>query len=99
MTDAPEKFTKNDVRSHPNPNCLWVRLTTYEQQQARIVQLDEINARWKSNSQDTYFGLCAMRDDINNVVPRNGDTQGTKNDEIVTWPWNGKFKPLKPRFP
>jgi hypothetical protein len=69
MTDTPKKFTKNDVRSHPNPNCLWVRLTAYEQQQARIVQLEA--------ALDKIQGLCPTSPQ-DNPTPKLGGFYGSQ---------------------
>ena len=59
MTEAPEKFTKRDVASHPNPNCLWVRLVPYDELQAEADTLRAEVARLRASLQVTAAVLQA----------------------------------------
>jgi hypothetical protein len=59
MTDAPEKFTKQDIAAHINPNCLWVRLAVYDEQQARIAELEAAIATAREDALREAASLCA----------------------------------------
>ena len=39
MSAEARKFTKDDVIKHINPNCLWVRLVAYDEQQSQNSEL------------------------------------------------------------
>ena len=39
MSAEARKFTKDDVLKHINPNCLWVRLVAYDEQQSQNSEL------------------------------------------------------------
>jgi hypothetical protein len=58
MTNEPEKFTKRDVASHPNPNCLWVRLVPYDELQSEADTLRAEVARLRLVADEMALALA-----------------------------------------